>query len=400
MPLTVKPPAPLSTLATALLALKVNVVVAVSWAFPVSFSSPPVICAPNWWVSVPVTLLVMTTSAVPAFKSALSTTLPVVLFPDLIESLADSVMAPLLVPMAAATVMFCPAWALKLLPTAVKVTGLLIVMSFFACSTMSAFAATSVAGAIVWVVFGFVLTVLTSPIVARPPVATVMFSGSSSHRPADDPADAPASTLPLRTTRFDLPEVSTRPPLPPSKPPRAEMLPSNTVTPSAQTTTLPPSPSRTALAFSVAPDDTQFTSALRSGPWPCQLPPTSTLPPPTSPDASSRALLSSQTREPSTLISPPCSPVAPPLASTVPATRVTPSLPPSMTIRPSRRPIERACTTPSRLSTVSATPARAAALNSMLPPLACRVPSWLSRATRLPSLRALKKIRPSPSRSS
>ena len=70
-----------------------------------------------------------------------------------------------------------------------------------------------------------------------------------------------------------------------------------------------------------------------------------------------------------------------------------------MTMRPSRCPMLRACTTPSRFSTVSAKPARAAARTSARPPSARSVPSCCSRASRLPSLRALKKTRPSPSTS-
>ena len=79
---------------------------------------------------------------------------------------------------------------------------------------------------------------------------TLMSVGSSSQNPPF-PADAPASTRP-RTCSDSLPEVSTKPPLPPAAPPRAEMAPSKRVPPSAHTTTLPPWPLSVASAAMVA----------------------------------------------------------------------------------------------------------------------------------------------------
>ena len=121
-------------------------------------------------------------------------------------------------------------------------------------------------------------------------------------------------------------------------------------------------------------------------------------PPPAGPEASSDAPASTSTRSPVSCTVPPRSPDAAPVASTAAATRVMPCGPPSITMRPSRCPIERARTMPSRFSTVSTKPLRATARSSMLPPSARTRPSWSSRASR-PSLRALKRIRPSPSTS-
>ena len=101
---------------------------------------------------------------------------------------------------------------------------------------------------------------------------------------------------------------------------------------------------------------------------------------------------------PSTSTSPPVWPLPAPETSSVPATRVMPSLPPSTTIWPLRLFKLRARTTPSRFSTVSAKPARAAARNSALPPSANTLPSTDRRASRR-SFRALKKTSPSPSTS-
>ena len=240
------------------------------------------------------------------------------------------------------------------------------------------------------------LTSASSTVVA-PAVATTMSSGSSSQVPAR-PALAPASTMPLRTPRLCLPEVSTWPPAPPAGPPRALMRPSNWVTPSAHSTTRPPSPAWVALASMRAPSAMTVVSALRSVPWPCQPPPTSTVPPPAGPLASIRAPGSSTTCWPSTLTLPPWALGEVPATSIVPDTRVTPAPPPSITTCPPRSASPLARTMPCRLSTVSAMLARAAARNSAPPPWACKLPNSARRAAR-PSARGLKKMRPSPSTS-
>ena len=139
-------------------------------------------------------------------------------------------------------------------------------------------------------------------------------------------------------------------------------------------------------------------SAFRSGPLPCQLPPTSTVPPPAAPDASTSAPLSSMTRLPRTEACPPRSPVPRPDTSTKPSTRVMPSSPPSITTRPWRMPTLRACTMPLTLSTVSANAPRAAARRSTVPPSAWMRPSCCRRLLASVAL-AWKKIRPSPSTS-
>ena len=155
-----------------------------------------------------------------------------------------------------------------------------------------------------------------------------------------------------------------------------------------------------ALTSSRAPSSTDTISAFGSAaflPW--KSPPTSSVPPPALPVASSTAVPAMPIFWPSSVISPPCAPASVPLASMRPATVVMPSRPPSMTMRPPRCPMLRACTTPSMFSTVSAKPARAAARTSATPPSASTLPSSDSRVSRLPSLRTLKKIRPSPSTS-
>ena len=163
--------------------------------------------------------------------------------------------------------------------------------------------------------------------------------------------------------------------------------------------TRPPSPCSSALAARRAPGATLTMSAWRtSGLRPWKSPPTRTWPPPALPDASSTACWSSRMRCPCTSTSPPRLAGSAPVASSVLAMRVMPSSPPSMTMRPPRSPIDRACTRPSTLSTVSARPARAAARSSMLPPSARTWPSWARRVGR-PALRTLKKTRPSPSTS-
>ncbi len=64
-------------------------------------------------------------------------------------------------------------------------------------------------------------------LVFDPLVWMVMLLGSSSQRPAT-PKGAAASTIPVAVRVF-LPEVSTKPPLPLLRPPRARICPANTV---------------------------------------------------------------------------------------------------------------------------------------------------------------------------
>ncbi len=226
----------------------------------------------------------------------------------------------------------------------------------------------------------------------------VSVAGSSSSWPAW-PSGAPRSARPSkRSAPRD--DTSTSPPSPPAAPPRTLAPPANCVRSVDHRTTRPPSPCAPASAASVAP---ACTATLRAGgsasawpPW--KSPPTRTVPPAALPLASSRAVPASWICSPSTVIAPPCVPAASALAVTAPVTRVKPARPPSITTWPSRsaRPLAR--TVPARLSTVSAKPARAAARSSALPASAWAEPSRSRRVARS-SLRALKKIRPSPSTS-
>jgi hypothetical protein len=77
-------------------------------------------------------------------------------------------------------------------------------------------------------------------------VLTLTLVGSSSHSPAL-PSGADASTRPTACKLFLL-EVSTRPPLPASAPPREAMEPAKFVYSSDHSTTVPPSPCCVALA--------------------------------------------------------------------------------------------------------------------------------------------------------
>ncbi len=78
----------------------------------------------------------------------------------------------------------------------------------------------------------------------------VILVGSSNHKPPF-PCGALASATRV-TSRNRLPEVSTLPPRPPAAPPRAAMLPYMRAVSLAHTTTRPPLPRRSALAYRVA----------------------------------------------------------------------------------------------------------------------------------------------------
>ena len=129
------------------------------------------------------------------------------------------------------------------------------------------------------------------------------FVGSSNSIPTC-PRLADASTSPSNASRC-LPDTSTCPPCPPSAPPRELMAPSNRVSPSDHTVTVPPSPLFPALASICAPAATLTRCALGSTPLPCQSPPTATEPPPCVPDASSRAVPASATSPAVTSMRPP-----------------------------------------------------------------------------------------------
>ena len=110
----------------------------------------------------------------------------------------------------------------------------------------------------------------------NPPSFPIIKSfGSSSHSPTlpsrflatvETQASSPTVNL--------APDVSTKPPLPLFLPPRAVILPLNTVFSSLHTTTLPPSPRSLASAVIEAFFFTVVVLALRSVPFPLALPPT------------------------------------------------------------------------------------------------------------------------------
>ena len=112
------------------------------------------------------------------------------------------------------------------------------------------------------------------------------------------------------------------PPLPETDPPLAVNVPSTLAVSSAQTIILPPSPLRFASALIAAFGPKSTMAALRSGPRPRKLPPSSTVPPPVSPDTSIVALPETETLLPSKVTTPPLPSDA--RASTAPSTAVVP----------------------------------------------------------------------------
>ena len=144
----------------------------------------------------------------------------------------------------------------------------------------------------------------------------------------DCPCGASVLMIALLPTWRLWPEVSTLPPLPPSGPPCALMLPLATVwllglLMSEYSTTCPPSPACVALASMVAPAAIVTLVAWRISPLPCQSPPTSTVPPPVAPPASIRLPAASVMSSPSSTILPPR--LTRLLASSLPLLRITPA---------------------------------------------------------------------------
>jgi len=115
-----------------------------------------------------------------------------------------------------------------------------------------------------------------------------MLYGSSSHSPDVALLALVLTTMPSTNSLW--PEVSTWPPLPPSMPPFAKMLPCISVVEpefetSLQSTSLPPPPFLVALASITAPWYILIVVAWRSEPEPCQSPPIKITPPPVAPVA-------------------------------------------------------------------------------------------------------------------
>ncbi len=133
-----------------------------------------------------------------------------------------------------------------------------------------------------------------------------MFFGSSNSIPFC-PFGAAASTLPPKPSWPWL-DTSTLPPSPPSAPPLALIVPSNSVSCSDQTTAVPPVPLPVALTSSLAADRRVRPALARSVSPPCQPPPTRMRPPLSAPLASSDAPATSSSGA-VTAISPPCAPV-------------------------------------------------------------------------------------------
>ena len=158
---------------------------------------------------------------------------------------------------------------------------------------------------------------------SRPPVpvTSIVTSTGSSNQVPLLPLGAEASAARL-TLSCCLPEVSTKPPSPPWLPPRALMVPSTRVAPSAHTTTVPPLPLAVASARMLLAPSTRVVLALGRVPSPPRTsPPTSTVPPPhgalTSRCASLRATLAplTSTRPPGAWMPAACSSTLPPWAS-------------------------------------------------------------------------------------
>ena len=150
---------------------------------------------------------------------------------------------------------------------------------------------------------------------------TMMFCGSISNSPLA-PAVARRSTVP-KTSSAPWPEISTKPPLPPAGPPRAESAPYISVRSSELMTSMPPSPAPVASARISAP---RSTTVVRAMVWlrPRPVVPTSTVPPPAPPEASMRAVPPTVTRPlPCSAMDPPRW-SAPPVAEIAPSTRTPP----------------------------------------------------------------------------
>ena len=147
----------------------------------------------------------------------------------------------------------------------------------------------AVCNAVALITEGLPVAILSDELVAAA-LEMVTSYGSSNQLP-DCPCGASVLMIALLPTWRLWPEVSTLPPLPPSGPPCALMLPLATVwllglLMSEYSTTCPPSPACVALASMVAPAYIVTCTAWRIAPLPCQSPPTSTVPPPVGPLAS------------------------------------------------------------------------------------------------------------------
>ena len=101
-----------------------------------------------------------------------------------------------------------------------------------------------------------------------PVVPTVRFSGSSNQVPNLPWGALVLTPAALPTTKLVLPDVSTKPPLPPAVPPWALILPSNRVVPSAHTMTRPPLPLLVASAVITLLASTLVTAARGVVPCP------------------------------------------------------------------------------------------------------------------------------------
>ena len=191
----------------------------------------------------------------------------------------------------------------------------------------------------------------------------VTSEGSSSQVPAA-PCGALASTMPVSVSSPCV-EVSTKPPLPPPAPPRAEAEPAKVLDFSPHSVTSPPSPffSASALIVVAASTATVFavvTPALA----PRSPPPMAIVPPPVAPLASMTAAFSVTLRPPRAMDPPR---LVLDVALTAPET-LTPLSPPSSTITPPWRCAEEADTEPEILTILRAACAAEEALISIRPP--------------------------------
>ena len=215
-------------------------------------------------------------------------------------------------------------------------------------------------------------------------VSTTIWSGSSISAPAlprgaDRSSAAGAMVRPLR------PEISTKPPSPPSGPPRAESAPRTVVCSAELIRMVPPSPAPVASVRTTAPCLTTVRAARRLG-WPGLLAastPSAIRPPPAPPEVSMVARLPTTTRPVATTSTVPPRWPAPPVASIVPPTRTPPPSARSVTV-PVRPSAVGALIRPVLRTRSSTRPLAACAESSTLPPGASMVPLLVTMAVRPP----------------
>ena len=237
-------------------------------------------------------------------------------------------------------------------------------------------------------------------LVLPPPATIVMLFGSISQLPPNPSAlRAKTCGVPVMVSAPWL-DVSTKPPLPPSMPPRADKPPAMTELSRENTAMLPPSPLPVASALSDA-SGPMYVRAATARPSPPRTPPPMRMaPPPRRPEASTVPPVTITSWSDSNSMRPPWSPVA----VTLPLLCTLPPLPTSRTTPPSVL-IPLASITPELLTRLVNRSLAAEACSTTVPPSALRVPELLTAAS-LSSRRCFSSpviwmlIRPLPSKSS